>query len=329
MGRASAAGGQRWRATHRAIALTLGVVLGAAGCSAGKDAAPAPGTASAAPPATVVAPPRQPDLDGTSGLAGPNLCTLLDVRSVGRALGATLTSRRYSWNDGGVPSLDLCALTLAGPGSGVRTVVVGLSALPAQPASLGRLAGTLGSAPESAPQIGPHAVVGRFGAAFVAADRVVRVRAEPELSRPDAVELAHALTPLVPRAARPARITDGACQPSGSTAKQFLGAEPQLRRDYRIRNGGRTCLWGTTDRTVAIVESISGRRDPIPEATADPPPTLAPIGDEAYYLARDGQLVFRNGLHIVRVSALADPAIPVSFDQLVAIVDPIMPLFLP
>ena len=76
---------------------------------------------------------------------------------------------------------------------------------------------------------------------------------------------------MLPAALKSARITDGACQPAGSLAEQFLGASALLRRDYRVR-GGLTCIWGTTDRTVAITESITSNAvaDPMPEAHRQP-----------------------------------------------------------
>jgi hypothetical protein len=108
-------------------------------------------------------------------------------------------------------------------------------------------------------------------------------------------------------------------------AEQFLGVpRAELRRDYRVRTG-MTCIWGTDDRTVSIVESLDSA---LPEARYVPTPLPAPIGDRGYYLPDAGELVFQSGRRVVRVSALAEPPVPVSMDRLLDIVEPIMPLFL-
>ena len=142
----------------------------------------------------------------------------------------------------------------------------------------------------------------------------------------DALILGRALTAVAARVVKPARESDATCQPSGSTAEQFLGVSAQLRRDYRTERGALTCIWGSTDATVAIVESV--RPDRIPEADRQPAPRLAPVGEEGYYLPEEGELVFRKGHRVVRVTALSEPSRPASLDRLFDIVEPIMPLFL-
>ena len=47
-------------------------------------------------------------------------------------------------------------------------------------------------------------------------------------------------------------------------------------------NGALTCIWGTYDATVSIVEAFD--QPTIPEAQRVPPPRLAPIGQPGYYL---------------------------------------------
>lgn len=257
------------------------------------------------------------------------MCTALPAAELGRLLRGTVTARPSGWNDAGVPSLDLCALVVSRSGQPEQTVFVGVSALPARSSSLTRLSTTVGPDPAPAPEVAPDAIAGSLGAALTVEDRVVRVTGTRGLSRADAAAVAAVVTPVLAGALKPSRITDGSCQPAGSLAEQFLGESAQLRRDYRA-GGGLTCVWGSADRTVAIVESIPGAgvRDPIPEAHRQPRPVLAPVGDEAYFLPDEGLLVFRKGRRVVRVSALAEPPVAVTMDGLLSIVEPIMPLFL-
>jgi hypothetical protein len=317
------------------LMLAIGCCLGVVSCTTAREASrprATPTPVHAAP--TAIAPPAPPGLDGAAGVSGANICTALSAADLAGLLGGgggrvTVTARPNSWNDAGLPSMDLCSLVVTRTGRPAQTVHVGVSALPTQGASLTRLSTTLGPDPVAAPEIGPDALAGPLGAAFTLEDRAVRVTAAPGLSRADAAAVAKAVVPVLPAALKSARITDGACQPAGSLAEQFLGASALLRRDYRVR-GGLTCIWGTTDRTVAITESIISNAvtDPMPEAHRRPRPALAPIGDEGYFLPSEGQLVFRKGKRVVRVSALAEPPVEVTLDGLLSIVEPVMPLFI-
>jgi hypothetical protein len=289
---------------------------------ASRHSSPSP-TTTPQPVALAVAPPSAPGLDGTAGMPPPTVCGSIDLAGLGRGLGGRLVARPYGWNDGGVPSLDLCALVLTRPGAPARIVLVGVSALPQT--SVARLAAPLGAGPIAAPRIGPDALRGPYGVAFTTDGRAVRITDAHGLKEFEATMLADAVAAVVPGAARTSRITDGACEPSGASAEQFLGGWAVLRRDYRIHSG-LTCIWGTVAGTVAIVESVGVTQ--IPEARRDPRPARAPVGQEGYYLPEDGLLVFRSGRRVVRVSALADPPVAVTMDRLIDIVEPIMPLFL-
>lgn len=290
-------------------------------CSTARRADEAPPTSPGPDPnaATAVAPVQPPGMDGTAGIERHNACTAIDTSALGRALRTTVMAKPSVWNDAGVPSLDLCALVIANKG----TVQIGVSALPAQPGALERLYRTLGPAPAEAAEIGSDGRFGPAGAAFRVADRVVRIGGQ-SLTRADAGAIASAVSPNITATVPPARITDSACQPSGALAEQFLGVSAQLRRDYRVR-GALTCIWGTADRTVAIVESLSTA---MPEARHVPKPALAPVGQQGFYLRDVGELVFRSGRRVVRVSALAEPPVVVPMERLLDIVDPIMPLFI-
>jgi hypothetical protein len=59
-----------------------------------------------------------------------------------------------------------------------------------------------------------------------------------------------------------------------------------------------------------------------------PPPRLAPLGQPGYYLPEEGELVFRQGRRVVRVTGLTNPPREVTLDALLTIVDPLLPLFL-
>jgi hypothetical protein len=310
--------GMRW------LAGVLSAALLATGCSVAREASrrPSAPVTPTLPVATAVAPPQAPGLDGAAGAPPPTICTALDRAGLSRRIGATVAARPYAWNDGGVPALDLCALTF-----GDRVVQVGVTALAAQPNSLNRLSGTLGATADASGELGPGARIGPLGAVFTVGDRALRITTQEGLSHAETLAIAAAARPVVDLARRPARKSDGTCQPAGSVAEQFLGASAQLRRDYRIR-GGLTCIWGTVDATVAIVETLGPGKAQLPEAAREPTPRRAPIGDEGYYLPEEGELVFRKGRRVVRVSALADPSRPVSLDRLLDIVTPIMPLFL-
>ncbi|WP_328993875.1 hypothetical protein OG394_05865 [Kribbella sp. NBC_01245] len=276
-----------------------------------------------APPAGLapIAPPPAPGLNGNAGLDGPNACTAIAGPILTTTLGAKVTARPKSWNDGGLPSLDLCALLV-----GKDEIRIGVSALTAQPNSLDRLGTVLGSAPKPFTSLTPDARSGRLGVAFTAFGRAVRISAAGGLSPQRQLAIGRAVLDAVPAVARPARITDAACAPAGSSADQVLGVSAQLRRDYRTESGAVTCIWGSVDATVAIVEST--RPDDIPEARRQPPPERVPILDGGYYLRSENELVFRGGRRVVRVSALADPWRQVSRDRLYDTVGPILPLFI-
>ncbi|HEU4947122.1 MAG TPA: hypothetical protein VFT31_08220 [Kribbella sp.] len=234
-------------------------------------------------------------------------------------LGVKATARPDSWNDGGLPAMDLCILMLRD-----RPVTIGVSALPRQSDSLDRLA-SAADTPEALPELSAEARVGPTGLVLGASDRAVRITMPSGLDRGTALTLGRVVQAAVPAVVKPARQSDGACQPSGATAEQFLGSRAQLRRDYRV-DGALTCIWGTFDGTVSIVESF--RPDSIPEARRTPPPKLAPIGNPGYYLPEEGELVFRQGKRVVRIAALTEPARTVNLDELLDIVEPIMPLFI-
>ena len=99
----------------------------------------------------------------------------------------------------------------------------------------------------------------------------------------------------------------------------------QLRRDYRVK-GALTCIWGSLAATVSIVEAFD--QPSIPEAETVPPPGLAPIGQPGYYLPEAGELVFRQGRRVVRVTGLTNPPQVVSLATLTGIVAPLLPLFM-
>jgi hypothetical protein len=299
----------------------LGLVL--TGCSVARHAnAARPTPATALPAPTAIAPPQAEGLNGVGGSSGPNACIAV-AGPVASQLGGKLTARPNSWNDGGLPALDLCALYLPD-----RLVVIGITALPRQPDALGRL--TAGVAPagttsDPLPELAADAQVGDLGVIFTVGDRGIRITSAAGLERAVALSIGRAVAAVVPKVLRAAHQSDAACQPSGSTAERFVGSLVQLRRDYRV-DGALTCIWGTFDATVSIVESV--RPDTIPEARRLPPPSLAPVGQPGYYLPAEGELVFRQGRRVVRVTALADPGRPVTLDTLLDIVQPLMPLFL-
>jgi hypothetical protein len=320
----------RWTPVRRAVLITLLSSLAFSGCSVARDASrPRPSLATPTTPApTVIAPPQAEGLDGTRGSPPPNACTIV-AGSLSAQLGGKVVARPRSWNDGGLPALDLCTLLVSG-----RPTVVGVSALPSQPDSLDRLALGLASPPAGSasapafdrlPELSPDARVGPLGVVFGADDRAIRVTAAGGLDRAAALTIGRAVQAVVPKVVRPARQSDPACQPAGPTAERFLGARAQLRRDYRV-DGALNCIWGMYDATVSIVESF--RQDAILEARRTPPPRLAPIGQPGYYLPEEGELVFRQGRRVVRVTALTNPSRPSSLDSLIDIVEPIMPLFI-
>ncbi len=272
---------------------------------------------------TVVAPPQAEGLDGTAGQPARHACSAL----LGRVKPPTKwTAKPNSWNDGGLPALDLCTLMV-----GAKPVVIGVSALPAQPNSLERLANAANlfePADKLGPdgvRLGPEARSGGTGVAFLVGDRVLRITTKGDIPPADLLGIAETVRDVVPSVMRNARQSDSACQVSNSRAEQFIGTLVQLRRDYRV-NGALTCIWGTFDATVSIVESVHA--DSIPEATKTPRPMPAPIGLPGYYLPDQGEIVFRQGRRVVRVSALTDPGRTVPMDTLIDIVQPIMPLFI-
>ncbi|MEI8406389.1 MULTISPECIES: hypothetical protein [unclassified Kribbella] len=311
-----------------ACALALGLV--ASGCSVARRAdgvrpVPSPSPAPAVVP-TVIAPPQAEGLDGTAGAPGPQACTAI-TGALTASLHVTVTAKPGAWNDGGLPALDLCTLLV-----GSRPVTIGVSALARQPDSLDRLlTGVL--SPEPLPELGPDARISESRIVFPVGDRVVRIapfggivpNPADGIDREQAVKIALAARDAVPKTLRNARQSDAACQVSNSAAERFVGAHVQLRRDYRV-NGALTCIWGTFDATVAVVEAFD--QPTIPEAQRVPPPRLAPIGRPGYYLPDEGELVFRQGRRVVRVTGLTNPPREVSLDTLLGIVDPLLPLFL-
>ncbi|MFK4085557.1 hypothetical protein ACI2LF_15695 [Kribbella sp. NPDC020789] len=298
------------------------------GCSVARNADRARPSAPPVPAGmpTVIAPPQASGLDGRSGADGPQICTTIAAGLITR-LNVPVVANPAAWNDGGLPALDLCMLLVEG-----RKVTVGVSALPRQPDSLGRL---LAGAGHIAPltELGPEAQITESRIVFITADHAVRItpaggidqgRADG-LDRAKAVTIALAARDAVPAVLRPARQTESTCQLSNSAAEKFIGAAAQLRRDYRV-HGALTCIWGTYDATVSIVEAFN--QPTIPEAERVPPPHSAPIGQPGYYLPEDGELVFRLGRRVVRVTALTTPPRETTLDALRAIVDQMMPLFL-
>jgi hypothetical protein len=304
--------------------------LATSGCSVARRAdggRPLP-SASPAPAVvpTVIAPPQAKGLDGTAGAPGPQVCTAI-TNALTASLRVAVTAKPNAWNDGGLPAMDLCTLLVGG-----RPVTIGVSALPRQSDSLDRLLTGAGSR-EPLIELGPEARIAESRIVFPVDDRAVRITAAggidrstgAGIDRAKAVAIALAARDGVPKTLRKARQSDAACQVSNSAAERFVGAHVQLRRDYRV-NGALTCIWGTYDATVSIVEAF-GQSD-IPEAQRVPPPRLAPIGRPGYYLPDEGVLVFRQGRRVVRVSGLTNPAREVSLDTLLDIVDPLLPLFL-
>jgi hypothetical protein len=315
-----------------ALVLGLGLVLGVglvAGCSVARkadQARPAP-----TPPVmivpTVVAPPQAEGLDGTAGAPGPHVCAAIASGLAGQ-LGVKVTANPKSWNDAGLPALDLCTLLLEG-----RAVVIGVSALPRQPDSVDRLIAGNGPA-IGIPELGPEARIGVSRLVFAVGDRAVRITSTggidrstaTGIDRAKALAIGLAVRDALPKALRRARQTDSVCQESNAAAERFVGARAELRRDYRLTGAALTCIWGTSDATVAIVESAHA--DAIPEATRKPPPANAPIGRPGYYLPDQGELVFREGPRVVRVTALTNPSRQVSLQTLLDIVGPLLPLFI-
>jgi hypothetical protein len=306
----------------------LGAALLFAGCSVARKAngaRPLPSPVPAVVP-TVVAPPQAEGLDGTAGAPGPQVCAAI-AGTLTAKLHIAVTAKPNSWNDGGLPALDLCTLLVEN-----RPVTVGVSALPRQPDTLDRLlTGTVVTAPLA--ELGPEALISDSRIVFPVGDRAVRIspaggidrRTASSIDRSEAVAIALATRDAVPKSLRPARQADATCQLSNSAAERFIGVRVQLRRDYRV-NGALTCIWGTYDATVSIVEAFE--QPTIPEAQRVPPPRLAPIGQPGYYLPEEGELVFRQGRRVVRVTGLTDPPREVSLEALLDIVDPLLPLFL-
>ncbi|HEY3556407.1 MAG TPA: hypothetical protein VGL05_03030 [Kribbella sp.] len=311
------------------LAGALVLLLVTSGCTVAQRAngtAPAPALPTAVIP-TVIAPPQAEGLDGTSGAPGPQVCTAI-TQTLTTRLRLPVTAKPKAWNDGGLPSMDLCTLLVQG-----RPVTIGVSALPSQPDSISRLMNGAGDV-DSLPELGPEALIGESRLVFHADGRAVRVApaggidlGTPNgINRATAVAIAEAARDAVPRSLRPARQADATCQLSNSAAERFIRLQVQLRRDYRAKGGALTCIWGTYDATVSIVEAFD--QPTIPEAQQVPPPEFAPIGQPGYYLPRSGELVFRLGRRVVRVTALTNPARAVTLDSLTTLVDPMLPLFL-
>lgn len=311
-----------------AVAGVLAVLVATAGCSVARKADDSQPRITAAPTVvpTVVAPPQAEGLDGTAGAPGPQVCTAI-TRTLTAKLRVPVTAKPNSWNDGGLPSMDLCTLIVQD-----RAVTIGVSALARQPDSLSRLmtgAGTVAPLPD----LGPEAQLAESRLVFLVGDRAVRItpaggidRSTADgIDRAKAVAIAAATRDAVPKTLRPARQSDAACQLANSAAERFVGLQVQLRRDYRVR-GALTCIWGSLAATVSIVEAFD--QPSIPEAEKVPPPRLAPIGQPGYYLPEAGELVFRQGRRVVRITGLTNPPQVVSLDTLTGIVDPLLPLFL-
>jgi hypothetical protein len=275
---------------------------------------------------TVVAPPQAEGLDGTTGAPGPQVCSAITSTLAGK-LGVKVTANPNSWNDAGLPALDLCTLLLEG-----RPVVIGISALPRQPDSLDRLIAGNGLT-TGIRELGPEARIGVSRLVFAVGDRAVRITSmggidrstATGIDRAKALAIGLAVRDALPKVLRNARQSDSVCQESNAAAEHFVGTRAELRRDYRV-NGALTCIWGTNDSTVAIVESFHA--DAIPEAAQKPPPANAPVGRPGYYLPDQGELVFRQGPRVVRVTALTNPSRQVSLQNLLDIVGPLLPLFI-
>ncbi|MEU4606481.1 hypothetical protein AB0F43_26110 [Kribbella sp. NPDC023972] len=310
------------RRTGRLCALTCVLALVSSGCSVarradGTPSIPSPPGAPAVVP-TVIAPPQAQGLDGTAGAPGPQVCTTI-TGTLTASLHLAVTAKPNTWNDGGLPSMDLCTLLVEG-----WPVTIGVTALPRQSDSLDRLlTGT--SSRERLSEVGPDAWIAESRIVFSVGDRAVRITRTSALDRAGAVAIAVAARDAVPKAVRNARQSDAACQVSTPAAERFVGARAQLRRDYRM-NGALTCIWGTYDATVSIVEAFG--QQTIPEARRVPPPHLAPIGRPGYYLPGEGELVFRHGRRVVRVAGLTSPAREIPLETLLGIVGPLLPLFL-
>lgn len=311
-----------------ALVLLLVASGGAAGCTVAQRAngtAPNPVPPTVVVP-TVIAPPQAEGLDGTSGAPGPQVCTAI-TRTLTARFRGPVTAKPNAWNDGGLPAMDLCTLLL-----GDLPVTIGVSALPIQPDTLSRLVENPGSV-DPLPELGPEATISESRIVFRAGDRAVRITPAGGIDRDPAdgiekaraVAIALAARDAVPRTLRPARQADETCQLSTSAAERFIQLRVQLRRDYRVK-GALTCIWGTYDATVSIVEAFD--QASIPEAQQVPPPRFAPIGQPGYYLPEAGELVFRQGRRVVRVTALTNPPREVTLDTLTNLVDPMLPLFL-
>ncbi|MFF0268346.1 hypothetical protein [Kribbella sp. NPDC004536] len=314
------------------LAAGLVLVLAVSGCTSGCTVAqradglrPSTPVPTAVVP-TVIAPPQAEGLDGTAGAPGPQVCTAI-TRTLTARFRGPVTAKPYAWNDGGLPAMDLCTLLL-----GDLPVTIGVSALPVQPDTLSRLVENPGSV-EPLPEFGPDATISESRIVFRVADRAVRIMPaggidrDPAdgIERARAVAIAVAVRAAVPKSLRPARQSDETCQLSTSAAERFVQLQVQLRRDYRV-HGALTCIWGTFDATVSVVEAFN--QTTIPEADRVPAPAFAPLGQPGYYLPDAGELVFRQGKRVVRVTALTNPPREVTLDALTTIVDPLLPLFI-
>ncbi|GAB3824576.1 hypothetical protein [Kribbella italica] len=310
------------------LSLIVSVVL-LAGCSVAHRAneKPLEPPRPVAPIPTVIAPPQPEGVDGTVGQPGNHACTAVTgPDNLVKRPSSQWIAKPFGWNDGGLPAFDLCTLVVGG-----QPAVIGVSSLAAPPGTLERVANTLGMYEPAeklggaARDLGPGARTSGTGIVFEAAQRIVRVTTTSGLLDGELLRVAVSVRNAVPRVIRPARQSDSACQVSNAMAERFIGVLVQLRRDYRM-NGALTCIWGTTEATVAIVESLHA--DSIPEARQTPPPRPAPIGRPGYYLPDQGELVFRKGRRVVRVSALTDPPREIPLESLLDIVEPLLPLFL-
>ncbi|MEU8227659.1 hypothetical protein [Kribbella sp. NPDC048915] len=312
----------------RRLAAVVAVLLTVSACTVAQRAdgtAPNPVHPLTVVP-TVIAPPQPEGLDGSSGAPGPQVCTAIS-RGLTAQFRSPVTAKPFAWNDSGLPAMDLCTLLL-----GDLPVTIGVTALPIQPDTLNRLVENPGAV-DPLPELGPDATISESRIVFRVGDRAVRITPAGGIDRDPAdgiekaraVAIALAARDAVPKNLRPARQADETCQLATSGAERFIQLRVQLRRDYRV-HGALTCIWGTYDATVSIVEAFG--QTSIPEAQQVPPPKFAPIGRPGYYLPEAGELVFRQGRRVVRVTALTNPPREVTLDTLTDLVGPMLPLFL-
>src|SRR4051812_24677403 len=93
------------------LALLLALLLATTGCTVARRANGSPPRTIPVPAVvpTVVAPPQAEGLDGTAGAPGPQVCTAI-TRTLTAQLHVPVTAKPNTWNDGGLPAMDLCTL---------------------------------------------------------------------------------------------------------------------------------------------------------------------------------------------------------------------------